>query len=332
MKKITTLALLSFISVGCGLTNSDKKKSQELYEWNELSLFNKSWVTAIATSGENELYIAQDNLMSYSENFGKTFTWSNAPDSAKIKKIKIYDRLYIIGDVYREGGGFWGSTTSYLYASGDKGEHWEEITGGFIMQDFVIADGKIQIGRKHGVTTFDLEADSILYKNSFVNTKLSDHMEEITSSSDGSIYVSSHGGIHASYNGGQSWEKISRTIHKDDDHIRSIIVDDDSDMIYGTNYSHIYYRNKADAIWDKKEERISTEVVRLLSNNAIIIAGSDKIKLANNEDMRFQKVGPIHISSDENDVLSFDYLEISSDDKIVAADFDHIYIGTPIKN
>ncbi len=263
MKKITTLALLLSISIGCGLTNSDKDKSQELYEWNELSLFSKSWVTAIATSGENELYIAQDNLLSYSENSGKTFTWSNAPDSAKIKKIKIYDRLYIIGDVYRESGGFWGSITSYLYASYDKGENWEEITGGFIMQDFVVDDGKIHIGRKHGVTTFYLEADSILYKNSFVNSRLSDHMEEITASSDGSIYVSSHGGIFASYNGGENCEKISRTIHNDSDHIRSIIRDDDNDLIYGDPYHYIYHRHTRCYTWETESKGVWTDVIRL---------------------------------------------------------------------
>lgn len=332
MKKAYLIFLFLAVSVGCGLTNSDKKEKQELYEWDELSLFKKAWVTAIATFGENELYIAQDNLLSYSENSGKTFTWFTAPDSAEVKRIKIYDRLYVIGNVYREYGGFWGSTTSYLYASDDMGKSWEEITGGFIMQDFVIADGKIHIGRKHGVTTFDIEADSVLYLNGFLNSKLSDHMEEITASSDGSIYVSSHGGIFASYNGGQSWEKISSTIYKSEDHIRSIIVDDDNDMIYGAGYNHIYYRNKEDIIWDKEGVGISTEVVRLLRNNDIVITGSDKIKLANKVDMKFQDIGPVYNKKDENDVLSFEYLEIFSDDKIIAADFDHIYIGTPIKN
>ena len=230
-------ALIYFVSIifflsGCGLLNSKNDNEDPLYDWVEITKFKSEWITAIATNGENELYVAQSNQLSYSDDAGDNFKRFTAPDSADIKKLKVYDRLYMIGDVHVNRGGFFGSFISYVYASDDNGRNWEEITGGYIMQDLVASKGNLHIGRKHGVTTFDLEGDSVLYRNSFINSKLSDHIEEITASEEGIIYLASHDGIHSSEDDGKNWNSISSDIDKDDDFIRSISIDEQNEIIY----------------------------------------------------------------------------------------------------
>ncbi|HCT51783.1 MAG TPA: hypothetical protein DF712_04925 [Balneola sp.] len=329
---IATLTLSSIILNSCGLLgSSEEKQKEELYEWKQLVGFKSGSITAIATHGENVLYIAQSNRLSYSEEAGKNIKRFTAPDSADITKIKVYDRLYIIGDVYRSGAGFWGNRVSYVYASDDNGSNWEEIVGGFRMQDIVVSENMLHIGKKHGVITFDLEGDSVYKSNLFLYSKLSDHMEEITASADGSVYVSSHGGIFATFDRGTTWEKISTTIGKDYDHIKSIAVDDESDMIYAAEYRRLYYREKNEVKWIKKSINSGTEKVRLLSDNKIVTVDWDQVNYADKNSFEFQNIGPYY-EQKESEYFSLEMLEVFTDNKIVVAGDEHIFVGTPINN
>lgn len=331
MKALVYFVTIIFFLSGCGLLNSKNDKKDPLYDWEEIARFKSEWITAIATNGENELYVAQSNKLSYSDDAAETFKSFTAPDSADITKIKIHDRLYIIGDVYRSGGGFWGSIVSYVYASDDNGRNWEEIVGGFLMQDIIISENMLHIGKKHGVISYDLEGDSIYSSNLFLYSKLSDHMEELTASEDGTVYVSSHGGIFASYDRGKNWEKISSSISKNYDHIKSLAVDDENDVIYAAEYRRLYYRKKDEVIWAKIKVNSGTEKVRLLSNNTIITADWNQVNLANKLDLDFRNIGPEYEET-ETDILSLEFLEIFTDNKIVVAGYDHIFIGSPIKD
>lgn len=333
MKKLSFIALFLSLGIGCGLLNSDKEKLEieSVYEWEELLHFKGEWITAVAAKGENEIYVAQSNRLSYSKDGGKVFERLNIPDSADVTQIKIFDRLYIIGEVYNSDVGYWGTKQGYIYASDDNGESWEEITGGFVMQDFTILENRLHIGRNHGVNTFDLEGDSLLYANSFIHSKLSDHMETITAAKDGTIYLGSHAGVYASYDDGENWIKVSTTISKDHDHVRSIVVDNETDVIYASSDDRLYYRNKDEIVWEKKSIDYGTESVRLLSKNRIIISHSRQVSMADRNEMVFEGIGPVFDNIDDNPP-NFAFMEVFSEDKILVASKDYIYIGNPVEN
>lgn len=64
-------ALIYFVSIifflnGCGLLNSKNDKEDPLYDWVEITKFKSEWINAIATNGENELYVANEDVLNYS--------------------------------------------------------------------------------------------------------------------------------------------------------------------------------------------------------------------------------------------------------------------------
>ncbi|MBR9916613.1 hypothetical protein GYB29_02715 [bacterium] len=329
-------ALIYFVSIifflnGCGLLNSKNDKEDPLYDWVEITKFKSEWINAIATNGENELYVANEDVLNYSNDGGKTFQSFSTPDSVHIKKIRVYESLYMIGDVLIENGGVFLGFTNYVYVSDDNGRNWEEITGGYIMQDLVVSKGNLHIGRKHGVTTFDLEGDSVLYRNSFINSKLSDHIEEITASEEGIIYLASHDGIHSSEDDGKNWNSISSDIDKDDDFIRSISIDEQNEIIYAAESDRIYFKEKNASFWEKTKVNIGTQLVRSLRDSKVIAADSDEVFLAQGKDFNFENIGPFYEET-EYDFLNFEYLEVFSDNKIVVGGYFHLFIGSPVSN
>lgn len=264
---------------GCGIFDNAEESPRPEYDWEELRQFKDKWNSALEITDDDVLYIAQEKDLYVSKDFGTSFSLIETPDSATIVKIRNLDKLYIIGRVYRSSGGVLGSSTNWLYASSDDGKTWQEITGGFLMQDVTYSNGIIYIGVNGGVVSLDLEKGDKKRIQLF-NSKMSDAIEEIEATRKGKIVLATHDGLYATTDQGNNWARVSGHISKDDDFIKSIEIDD-FDTIFALQNSNLYRVTGDSFEW----------------NTMTIGGGNDQIKLINNKEMVLLKINDLYISS-----------------------------------
>ncbi len=323
MRELITISIIFVLISGCGLMDSSEQKQKFKYDWREVPRFKEWSNTAIEVTGKDVLYVAQYNELYKSTDFGKSFSRVLTPDSSDISKIRYLDnKLYIIGNTFHSGPGLTGNFISWVYVSENEGESWEEITGGYIMQDLTFYNDRIHIGRKHGVTTLDLNTGET-FRNSFIYSKLSDHIEEIEATSDGKIFLASHDGLHVSLDNGESWEKASKNISKNDDFFRSVEIDEHNDL-YVAESGRIYKVLGESLHWESYYSRPYNDQIKLLPNNKILILDSYILKISDREELQFENIGP---QSTLEHGPYFKFIDSFSNGDIVLAGHSNLFIG-----
>ncbi|MBO6523793.1 MAG: hypothetical protein JJ971_08215 [Balneolaceae bacterium] len=316
--------LVFIVSIsGCGLFDASEEKPKPEYEWEELGQFRDRWNTAVEITPDDILFIAQDEKLFRSTNHGEDFQRLSTPDSADIVRIRtLNNKLYIIGDVYRPDGGDWGRDVSWIYVSEDNGQSWEVVTGGYIMQDITYLNNRLHIGRKHGVTTLDLETGES-FRNSFIHSKLSDHIEEIEVTSDGRIFLASHDGLHASFDNGETWTKVSTNIHKNYDFFRSLEIDE-NDNLYLSEYERIYKVMGQELYWEHYKIKNGNDQIKLLPDNKLLLLASDDLKISDRDELSFMEIQP---KSTQEYGPYFDFIDTFSNGNIILAGHSHVFLG-----
>lgn len=323
MRELIILSVMILTFLGCGIFDASEKKAKPEYEWVELVEFRNKWNTALEVTPDDIVFIAQKEKLFRSINYGESFQRLTTPDSADIVRIRtLNNKLYFIGNVYRPNGGDWGRSVSWIYVSEDNGESWEILTGGYIMQDVTYYDNRVHIGRKHGVTTFDLETGES-FRNSFIHSKLSDHIEEIEVTSDGRIFLVSHDGLHASFDNGETWTKVSKNIHKDDDFFRSIEIDE-NDNLYLSQYERIYKVMGEDMYWERYNTQLGNDQIKLIEDNKLLLLASDELKIADRDGLSFKEIQP---ESTQEYGPNFEYIDTFSDGGILLGGYNNIFLG-----
>ena len=330
MRGYSFLIIGLFVIVSCDLSNqSPDDVNSNLYEWVEITNFKDAWITALAVSEEDNLYLAQSKKLFIQKAGDRFFNRISTPDSAKIVRIrKFNEKLFIIGDVYRQGGGpgVWGRNVSYLYVSTDEGNNWEEVIGGFVMQDVTYHDNRIHIGRKHGVTTVDINTGEE-FRNRFIESKLSDHIEEIETSKNGEIVVASHDGLHISRNNGEDWTKLSKRIRKENDWISSIEFDTDN-KLYALQSSRTYILDVASGNYESFKNGYSNDQHKIVDEIEIVKVGGSMVRIANLNVMKFTDISP---DKDEGVNYNFEYVDVFSDGRIIIGGVDELFIGKKVE-
>lgn len=293
------------LCIGCNVSNTEPEFE---YDWEQVLQFERDQITAIHVSQDDQLYVATGKKLYRSFDLKTTYLRMQSPDSAKIFKIKTFDdRIIILGDVFQRDIGNFGDDVGFVYQSLDDGLTWQEVISGFVMQDVTYHNNRIHIGRTHGVTTVDLETGEII-QNQIVDSKLSDHMEEIAVSPNGDIVVSCHDGVFLSDSNGDNWVEIATEIQKDDDWIESIEFS--GNELYALESSRVY---RIDLITDEVESfkgNIGYEQLELTQTGEVIKMGSTKLGVAYQNELDFENIYPVNLTEER---LFLDFVDSFSD-------------------
>ena len=327
MRELVVLSVVILTFSGCGIFDASEKKPKPEYEWEEFGQFRDKWNTAVEITPDNVLFIAQDEKLFRSTNRGENFQRLSTPDSANIVRIRtLNQKLYIIGNVYRPDGGDWGRNVSWVYVSEDNGQSWDIVTGGYIMQDITYYDNRLHIGRKHGVTTLDLETGES-FRNSFIYSKLSDHIEEIKVTSDGRIFLASHDGLHASFDNGETWAKVSVNVPKTADFFRSLEIDE-NDNLYLSEYERIYKVMGDELYWERYNTSLGNDLIKLIPDNKLLLLASNELKIADRDELSFKRIEP---KSSQEYGPYFDFIDVFSNGEIILAGYSHVFLGRKVQ-
>lgn len=303
---------------------ADDRDSDEVkpVEWIEIERFRSSWITAIEVDKDDILYVAEEEKLLRSMNYGGSFQLVSTPDSASIVQIRSLDKLYIIGDVYRSSGGFFGSRVSWLYSYNDEEHSWKVIDGGYRMQDVTWYNNRVHIGRVHGITSIDLITGEKI-KHNLIDSELSDHIEEIEASTNGALFMASHEGVHASYDNGENWQEITKGFSSDKDWARSIEIDEGENVYALQSYRLIKYLN-SDSKWDISNKEYYSDKIELMGSNRLLMLSTSELKYADRDEQKFTEIQPV---SKRQTGPYFEYLDVFSNDNIVLAGRNYLAIG-----
>jgi len=324
MRRVSIFLVGLTVFASCSVFNEDQGNDSQLYSWHEITRFKNAWITALSVTENDDLYLAQSNELYVQKEGESTFYRLNSPDSADITRIRDFkEKLFIIGDVYQRDLGDWGRDVSYLYLSNDGGTTWEEIIGGFIMQDITFHENRIHIGRKHGVTTIDYNTREV-FTNSFIHSELSDHIEEIKTSKNGEIVVASHDGLHISNSQGQDWSILTHRINKDDDWIRSIEFDS-TNKLYALQANRTYILDMESGEIETIRDGLGNNQHKIISSDEIVKAGDSWVQIAKLDEMIFNDITP---KKTGNEYFGFEFVDSFSDGRIIIAGLNHFFIGS----
>ncbi len=325
-KSITLLAAV--ILINCG--NPVKPEIEaDLFNWIEISNFNDSWIADVDVTPSDDIIVALTEVLFISKDEGKTFIKLNPPDSTRIKRVRFFDKFYLMGfdqSIDLETHQPFGNS---LFISED-GLTWDRIISGFDMFDVGVVGSKIHIGRYSGITSYNPETKDTA-SHSLFSSNLSDRVREVLALEDGKVFLACHDGVYATHNNGESWFRMSKRIGKDHDDIGSMVYH--NERIYAFESEHIYVSNKA---MDDFESIIylnryyyfqRAKKIRFYQDNTLIM-GYDNALLMH--DLAKETTTDITPEIFDNSFFGIDRVHILKSGAIIVSDYSYLFIGVPV--